>query len=111
MEELSIQVEGYLAIQDSVVPAVVMDTKKAVFDVTAVVREAPVGGPIVMHLQRDAATYCVLTIPDGQTSSNAVSGFGIAPLNIGTQLTVNITSVPSASGTLPGRDLTVTVRL
>jgi hypothetical protein len=52
-----------------------------------------------------------LTIADGQTSSNLLGGFGLAPLEANARLDLNITSVPTAAGTLPGRDLTVTIRL
>ena len=93
-------------------PALVIDAKHSVLDVSAVVREAPVGGPISMRLQRDGVSYCTLTILAGEfSSSEAISGFGMAPLEIGSQLTLDITAVPGAPGTLPGRDLTVTVRL
>jgi hypothetical protein len=55
--------------------------------------------------------YCTLTIADGQTISNVVNGFGLAPLATNNQLNLDITSVPTAANTLPGRDLTVTIRL
>jgi hypothetical protein len=109
--QISIQVEGYLAIQTNAAPAVVMEESRAVRDVFAVVREAPSGGAVTLALRQNAAVYCTLTIPDGATVSNAVSGFGLAPLGSGARVVLDVTGVPGAAGTLPGRDLTVTVRM
>jgi len=55
--------------------------------------------------------YCTLTIADGATTSNVVDGFGLPPLAADARLSLDITSVPAAANTLPGRDLTVTIRL
>ena len=55
--------------------------------------------------------YCTLTIADGATISNSVNGFGLAPLAASAQISLDITPVPGAADTLPGRDLTVTIRL
>jgi hypothetical protein len=52
-----------------------------------------------------------LTIPEGETISNVVSGFGLAPLAADARLYLDVTNVPGAPNTLPGRDLTVTLRM
>jgi hypothetical protein len=53
-----------------------------------------------------------LNFNDGATTSNAaVDGFGLAPLTAGALLSLDILSVNGAPNSLPGRDLTVTVRL
>ncbi len=109
--QISIQVEGYLAIQDNAAPALVMDRAHAVRDIFAVVREAPDGGDIELTLRQDGVTYCTLTIPDGETISNVVSGFGLPPLAADARLYLDVTSVPGAPNTLPGQDLTLSVRL
>jgi hypothetical protein len=52
-----------------------------------------------------------LTITDGTTTSASVNGFGLPPLESGSLMSLDILSVPGAADTLPGRDLTVIVRL
>jgi len=109
--QISIQVEGFLAIQNNAAPALVMDRAHAVRDVFAVVREAPDGGDVELVVRQGALTYCTLTIPDGETISNVVSGFGLPPLGADALLYLDVIAVPGAPNTLPGRDLTVTIRL
>ena len=109
--QFSIQVDGYLAVQTAAAPALVIDQTHAARDIFAVVREAPAGGAVELRLRQNAETYCTLTIPAGQTMSNVVHGFGLPPLAQGAQLNLDVLSVPSAANTLPGRNLTVTIRL
>jgi len=109
--QLSLQAQGYLAIQTGATPTLVMEDSHVARDISAVVREAPGGGAIVLQITQNSSAYCTLTIADGQTTSNVVGGFGLAPLAASARLDLNITSVPTAAGTLPGRDLTVTIRL
>jgi hypothetical protein len=52
-----------------------------------------------------------LSFNDGDLVSNSVSGFGLPPLISGSQLSLDITNVHGEPNTLPGRDLTVVVRL
>src|SRR5262249_40417617 len=109
--QLSMQVQGYLATETNAAPPLVIEDTHAVRDVFAVVRDAPTGASVVLHLRQNATAYCTLTIPAGETISNIVSGFGLPPLTAQAQLNLDITSVPTASDAMPGRDLTVTVRL
>jgi len=109
--QISIQSQGYLAIQTGAAPPLVMEDAHVARDIFAVVREAPDGGAIELQLRQDDVVYCTLTIADGETISNVVSGFGLAPLAADARLDLDITSVPTAADTLPGRDLTVIVRL
>jgi hypothetical protein len=109
--QISIQVEGYLAVQNDAAPAFVVDQAAAVGDVFAVVREAAVGGDIELTLRQDNDVYCRLTIAEGETISNVVHGLGLPALAAGARLRLDIDAVPGAANTLPGRDLTVTIRL
>ena len=109
--QLAIQTQGYLAVQTGAAPPLVIEDAHVARDISAVVRQAPSGGPIELELTQDGSTYCTITIDDGQTISNVISGFGLVPLAAGSRLDLNVTSVPTAAGTLPGRDLSVTVRL
>jgi hypothetical protein len=109
--QLSIQTQGYLAIQTGAAPAVVIEDSHVARDIFAVVREAPSGGAIELQVTQNGSAYCTLTIADGETNSDVVGGFGLAPLAANARLDLDITSVPTAAETLPGRDLTVTIRL
>ena len=117
--QISIQVEGYLAIQADAAPVLTLDTFYAARDIFAVLSEAPdepagtpspVGGA-TLQLRQGSTVYCTLTIPDGMTISNVVNGFALPPLAANADLHVDILNVPTAADTLPGRDLTVTIRL
>jgi hypothetical protein len=109
--QLSIQVEGYLAIQTNAAPPLVVEASYAARDMFAVVNQAPSGGEVDLQIMQGSSVYCTLTIADGATTSNVVDGFGLPALIAEAQLSLNITSVPTASGTLPGADLTVIIRL
>jgi Putative phage tail protein len=118
--QFSIQVEGYLAIQTGAAPPLVIDTTRAVRDISAVLSEAPQQptgaspgtNTLQMQLRVGSTVYCTLNFDDGATTSNAaINGFGLAPLIAGSQLVLDILSVHGEPNSLPGRDLTVTVRL
>jgi hypothetical protein len=109
--QLSIQVEGYLAIQTDAAPPLVIEATEAMRDIFAVVGEAPSGGPIDLQLRQGSTVFCTLTIADGTTTSASVDGFGLAPLVASSLISLDILSVPGAADTLPGSDLTVIIRL
>jgi len=92
--QLSVQVEGYLAIQSDVAPPLMIEQSHSVRDVFAVVRQAPAEGPIQMRVRHNGADYCLLEIPEGETMSNIVNGFGRAPLTAGGQVSLDILSAP-----------------
>jgi len=105
--QYSFQVQGFLAVDSNPAPNVVVEAPHAVEDVYAVVKQAPVGGPIQITVSQNGSPYCTLTIPDGGTVSPSVDGFGM-PLLAQAQLSIAITAVGQSS---PGSDLTVILRL
>ena len=112
--QINFQVEGYLAVSDDITPPYVVDESYSIKDVSATVTQAPSGAPIQLKLQLNGSDYCFLTIGDGATNSNTVSGLGLPPLPAGGILNLDVTSVPFDqlnANNLPGRDLTVTIRL
>lgn len=109
--QYSIQVDGFVAIEAQAAPAIVADSSHSIHDVFAVLGGAPSGGPVHLQVNQDSAELCTLTIPDGLTASNVVSGVGLAPLQSGKQITLQVVSVPQSDGSFPGRDLTVSIRL
>jgi len=109
--QISIQVEGFLAIQSEAAPALIIDTAHSMRDIFAVVGEAPTGADVVLRLRQDEDEICQLTVPMGTTQSNVVNGFGLPPLAAQSLVRLDILSVGQTSETTPGRDLTVIVRL
>lgn len=109
--QLTIQVEGPLAIQTNASPPLVVNTTCSVRDVSAVVQNAPSGAPVIMQVTQNGQVYCELTIATGATISNFVDGFALGPLQAQAIIGLDITSVVQTSDTAPGSDLTVTIRL
>ncbi|MGE5647841.1 MAG: phage tail protein [Acidobacteriota bacterium] len=109
--QFSIQVEGYLAAEAAAAPPVVVQDTHSVRDISAIVAEAPTGGPVELDLRQNGGLYCHLTIPADRTYSDVVKGFGLPPLQANARLTLDIVSVPGSNEARPGRDLTVTIRL
>jgi hypothetical protein len=109
--QLTMQIEGPLAIQTGAAPLLLMDNAHSVRDVYAVVKEAPTGTAITMQVTQNGTPYCELTIPLNTVISNDVDGFALGPLAEKAQIGLDITAVTSTAGTSPGSDLTVTIRL
>ena len=105
--QLTLQVDGPLAIGSSLTPILLAERRQAIGEVYAVVADAPTGGNIVARVMRNGNAFAEVTINAGMTQSNAVSGFGLPPLEPGGRLTVDIVNVPSSAAGTPGRDLTV----
>ena len=97
--QLTIQVEGPLAIQTNAAPPLVVETTCSVRDVYAVVQDAPTGAPVTMQVTQNGNVYCELTIPTGATTSNDVDGFALGPLQAQAIVGLNITSVVQTANT------------
>lgn len=69
------------------------------------------GDPLVIRVNRGSEELCLLTIDAGATISNIVPGVNVPALLSMEQVSVDIISVGQGAFTLPGRDLTVTIRL
>jgi len=106
--QFSFQVEGFLAIETGATPDIIVENTYSVHDVYAVIRQAPVGGPIQLQVNQNGALYCTLTIADGQAVSNSVDGASLPLLTAGATLSLDIGMV---GPTNPGADLTVVIRL
>jgi hypothetical protein len=109
--QLTIQVEGPLAIQTNAAPPLVAPTSCSVRDVYAVVQDAPSAAPVIMQVTQNGQVYCELTIATGATVSNVQDGFALGPLQAQALIGLNITSVVATGNTPPGSNLTVTIRL
>jgi hypothetical protein len=107
--QYSIQVEGYLAVDQMAAPPLLVDAAHSVRDIYAVLG-TPADQIVIAQLYVNGAVYgAPLTIPIGQyISSNSIDGATLAPLPGGARITLAVTQVGQ---TLPGADLTVIIRL
>ncbi len=106
--QYSIQVEGFLAVDQMAAPALVVDTAHSVRDIYAVIGTSA-DQPVIVQLYVNGASYGQpLTIPIGAPVSNSLDGATLSPLPSGAKITLAVTQVGQ---TLPGADLTVLIRL
>ena len=102
---------GHLAIENDATPNLVVESAHSVRDIFAIVQQAPTQAGIQLQLRQDDEIYCTLSIAAGETQSSVIGGFGLPPLRTMAKLHLDVLSVPQTSGSVPGSDLTVTVRL
>jgi Putative phage tail protein len=105
--QYSIQVEGFLAVDQSAAAALVTDAAHSVRDVFAVLGTSA-DQAVQLQINVNGASYCQLTIAIGLLVSNSVDGATLPPLPSGAQITLSVLAVGQ---TLPGADLTVLIRL
>jgi hypothetical protein len=117
--QYSIEVDGYLAIENGAAPDLAIEATHTVRDIYAIVRQAPtdssglINAPVTIQLNQtlpgqSPSVYCTLTIPVTALISSPQDGFLLPPLVSGATVTMDITSV---GVTNPGSDLTVIIRL
>jgi hypothetical protein len=100
-------VDGYLAVEERVAPALVVEAPHSVRDVFAVLGSAA-DAEVRLRIDVDSTEYCTLSIPAGMTTSAAADGNITGALAAGAKLTVAVTAVGQ---TYPGANLTVLIRL
>jgi hypothetical protein len=105
--QYTIQVEGFLAVDQDVAPAIVVETDRSVRDVFAILGTAA-DAEVQVQVNVNGAAYCELAIPPGQLSSNSILGSTLPFLLVMSQITVSVLSVGQTN---PGEDLTVVIRL
>lgn len=109
--QYALYVEGYLAIENDAAIPLMVDRDHSVRDVYATLEAPPTAGPVELDVLVDEAVYCSLSFAQGAVFSNTVSGVMLPPLRAGARLSVNITSVVHFGNTIPGRDLSIRIRL
>jgi hypothetical protein len=109
--QINIQCAGWLAIEDAVSPPLLVDRSLTVRDISAVLQDAPVGGPVTLRIRQDDDEICRLVIESGSKISNVITGQGLPPLRSGSYLYLDVTELSQAADSMPGSDLTVTIRL
>jgi hypothetical protein len=105
--QYSIQVDGYLAVEEQVCSPLVVEAAHSVRDVFAVLGSAA-DAEVRLRVDVDGGEYCTLSIPAGMTTSAAVDGNAAGALAAGAKLTLAVMAVGQ---TYPGANLTVLIRL
>jgi hypothetical protein len=105
--QYSIQVDGFLAVEQCVAPAIVVEESHSVRDVFAILGTAA-DAQVQVQVNVANAVYCTLTFAPGTITSNSVLGSTLPPLLAMTQVTVAVLSVGQ---NYPGANLTVLIRL
>jgi hypothetical protein len=105
--QYTIQVDGFLAVDQYAAPALVMDASHAVREIYAVLGVAA-DATVQLQLNVDGRPYCSWVFDRSTTVSHSVAGNTLPPLLAGSQVTLSILSVGQ---TYPGADLTVLIRL
>ena len=105
--QYTIQVEGFLAVDNSAAPPLIIESSHSVRDIYAVLGSAA-DAEVRIRLSVNDAPYCTLTFETGSATSDSVFGYQLPPLAAGSTLTL---SVLSAGHAIPGADLTVLIRL
>jgi hypothetical protein len=105
--QYSMQVSGFLAVDGSAAPAVVVEASHAVKDVYAVLGTAA-DAEVRVEVRVEGAAYCTLTFLPGAMLSDGADGNGLPPLLSGSKVTIAVVAVGQS---LPGADLTVIIRL
>jgi hypothetical protein len=105
--QYSIQVDGFLAVEQCVASPLVVESAHSVRDVFAVLGTAA-DAQVQVQVNLNGAPYCTLTFGPGTISSNSILGSTLPPLPEMGQITVAVLSVGQI---IPGADLTVIIRL
>jgi hypothetical protein len=110
--QITLQVPGYLAVQNGAVPPLDPGAIYSIRDVYAYVGTAPAGTTAIsLEVTLDDQIFCPLTIPavpTGTTRSLSIDGATLPVLRAGKQIGLNILSVGDQA---PGSDLTVVIRV
>jgi hypothetical protein len=105
--QYSIQVPGFLAVDEAATPALMVEASHAVRDVYAVLGTAA-DAEVRVEVRVDGAAYCTVEFLPGATASNGKDGNSLPALIAGQKVTIAVTAVGQS---LPGADLTVVIRL
>jgi hypothetical protein len=100
-------VEGFLAVDQSAAPALIVDQAHSVRDVFAILGTVA-DAQVRLQVNVNGALYCPLSFDQGSSLAASMNGNGLAPLAAGSQIALSVLSVGQAC---PGADLTVIIRL
>lgn len=107
--QISLNVNGYMAIEAAAGTSHVVDRSTVVREIQAFVEKAPQGANIELVLRVGDVPYAEVTIEDGSHASQSITGFNRGPLAAGSVVSLDIVSVPAGVDGIPGKDLTVQI--
>jgi len=87
--QYTIQVEGFLAVDQSAAPALVVEAGHAVRDVYAVLGTAA-DAQVKVTLKVNGNPYCTLTFEPGRSVSDSAFGYQLPPLAVGSTITLAV---------------------
>lgn len=102
LTQVSLSMPGTIALTASAAPLVSLAGDAQAAGLVAMLKAAPIGGPVTVEVLAGATVLGTVTIAEGSTSATAAATMATAPAN--TPVTLAITAVPV---TYPGGDLTV----
>jgi hypothetical protein len=105
--QYTLQVDGFLAVDQSAAPALIVEAAHSVGNVFAVLGKAA-DAQVQLQVNVNDAPYCPLSFDPGISLAPSMNGNGLAPLAEGSKITLSVLSVGHA---YPGADLTVIIRL
>jgi hypothetical protein len=105
--QYTIQVDGFLAVDQLAAPVLIVEASHAVRDVFAVLGTAA-DAQVQLQVNVNGAPYCQLSFDPATLLAASVNGNGLAPLASSSKITLSVLSVGHA---YPGADLTVIIRL
>jgi len=105
--QYSIQAAGFLAVDASAAPPLVIEASHGIREIYGVVGTAA-DGPVTFEVRVNGAAVCSLSFLPRETVSESKNGRDIPPLRAGDCVTLAVTKVGVA---VPGADLTVLIRL
>jgi hypothetical protein len=103
--QYTIQVDGFLAVDQCAAPPLPMDAPHAVREIYAVLGTAA-DAQVQLQLNVNGSAYCAFAFDPTRTVSHSVAGSTLPPLTAGSQVTLSILSIGQA---YPGADLTVLI--
>ncbi len=106
--QYTFQIAGFLSIQSSAAPDVVLDDDHVIRDIFAFVNVAPSATPLQINLNLNDVLLCTLTFDAGSVVSNSVDGRFLPVLRATDRLSIDIFAV---GDTIPGSDLTIIIRV
>jgi hypothetical protein len=105
--QYSIQADGFLSVDQSIAPVLVVESSRSVRDIFGILSKSA-DAIVQVRVNVNGTEYCTLTFETGSTVSDNVNGAGLPPLRVGDHITASVVSVGQ---TYPGADLSVLIRL
>jgi hypothetical protein len=105
--QYSFQIGGYLSVQTSAAPSLIVDADRAVRDIYGILGTPASGAGVTLQVNRNGRAYSTVQFQPGSTTSIVTNGFGLPALRAGDVVSLDVTGVGTIN---PGSDLTLAIR-